>query len=75
MRTLDYQARVLDTFDVYLDKLKAAKAEADKVEDLKAQNPGLPIPSLDFTGNAWSQMKSREPPACLAQGHGILAPP
>ena len=58
MRTLDYQARVLDTFDVYLDKLKAAKAKADKVEDVKAQNPGLPIPSLDFTGNAWNQMKA-----------------
>ena len=58
MRTLDYQARVLDTLDDYLDKLKAAKVEADKVEDVKAQNPSLPIQSKDFTDIAWSEMKA-----------------
>lgn len=41
MRTLDYQARVLDTLDAYLDELKARKAEADQIDALRASNPNL----------------------------------
>ena len=47
MRQLCYQARVLDTLDAYLTELSSQKVEADKVEDLKQQNPSLPIPSVD----------------------------
>ncbi|MDO5656776.1 MAG: DEAD/DEAH box helicase family protein [Paracoccus sp. (in: a-proteobacteria)] len=56
MRTLDYQARVLDTLDVYLDELKARKAEADQIDALRASNPSLPIPAMDFTETAWAKL-------------------
>lgn len=56
MRTLDYQQRVLDTLDAWLAELKARKAEADQVEALRAANPGLPIPALDFTETAWTNL-------------------
>ncbi len=48
MRELEYQTRVLDAFNVYLDVLKAEKEKADQVEALKAAQPDLPIPSVDF---------------------------
>ena len=57
MRTLDYQVRVLDTLDAYLDELKARKAEADKIDTLRASNPNLPIPAMDFTETAWANLK------------------
>lgn len=58
MRTLDYQARVLGTFDSYLDELKTRKAEADQIEAVKAANPNLPIPAMDFTEAAWGNLKT-----------------
>ncbi|WP_128515655.1 DEAD/DEAH box helicase [Tabrizicola thermarum] len=58
MRTLDYQQRVLDTLDAWLTELKARKAEADQVEALRAANPGLPIPALDFTETAWANLRA-----------------
>ncbi|WP_347268556.1 DEAD/DEAH box helicase family protein [Paracoccus sp. (in: a-proteobacteria)] len=57
MRTLDYQQRVLDTLDVYLDELKARKVEADQIDALRVQNPNLPIAALDFTETAWAKVK------------------
>jgi len=68
MRTLDYQQRVLDTFDAYLDELKARKAEADQIDALKAANPSLPIAALDFTETAWANVKAagRLPPSRAA---------
>ena len=57
MRQLDYQARVLETLDAYLTELTAQKVEADKVEELKRQNPSLPIPSVDFAEAAWGKMQ------------------
>ena len=41
MRQLDYQTRVLETLDAYLDALKEQKAKADKVAALAAENPDL----------------------------------
>lgn len=58
MRTLDYQQRVLDTLDAYLDELKARKAEADQIDDLRKAQPNLPIPQFDFTETAWSNFKA-----------------
>ena len=65
MRTLDYQARVLDTFDAYLDELKTRKAEADQIEAVQVANPNLPISAMDFTEAAWGNLKSagRLPPS------------
>ncbi|MGR3525226.1 MAG: DEAD/DEAH box helicase [Paracoccaceae bacterium] len=64
MRTLDYQARVLDTLDAYLDELKARKAEAEQIDAVRAANPHLPIPAMDFTEATWARMQEagRLPP-------------
>uniref|UniRef100_UPI0040484566 DEAD/DEAH box helicase n=1 Tax=Yoonia sp. TaxID=2212373 RepID=UPI0040484566 len=68
MRTLDYQQRVLDTFDAYLDELKTRKAEADQIDALKAANPNLPIAAMDFTEATWANLKTagRLPPSRAA---------
>lgn len=58
MRTLDYQQRVLDSLDAYLDELKARKAEADQIDALRMANPNLPIAALDFTENAWANTRA-----------------
>lgn len=65
MRTLDYQQRVLDALDRYLEALKAKKLEADKVEELRHKNPGLPIPPLDFCKETWEALQAagRLPPS------------
>ncbi|MFO1176559.1 MAG: DEAD/DEAH box helicase family protein [Paracoccaceae bacterium] len=57
MRTLDYQARVLDTLDAYLDALKLHKVKADKVADLAAQNPDLGLVVPDFPKAAWDALQ------------------
>lgn len=56
LRELDYQSRVLETIDTYLDLLKAEKAKADDVEKLIAQHPHLGIPRPDFAAEAWKAM-------------------
>lgn len=58
LRELDYQSRVLETIDAYLDLLKAEKAKADDVEKLIAQHPQLGIPRQDFAAEAWKAMAS-----------------
>ena len=58
MRALEYQARVLDTFNAYLDALKAHKSKADDVAKVAAQNPTLEIPIPDFAQGAWDEMKA-----------------
>ena len=56
LRELDYQSRVLETIDGYLDTLKAEKEKADKVEKLIAEQPDLGIPHRDFAAEAWKAM-------------------
>jgi type III restriction enzyme len=60
MKALDYQARVLDTLDTYLDKLKAAKAihdaQVDALKTLGAAAAGMK--PVDFAEQAWTQMKA-----------------
>jgi len=65
MRTLDYQVRVLDTLDAYLDELKARKADADQIDALRAAQPNLPIPAFNFTETAWVNLRTarRLPPS------------
>jgi type III restriction enzyme len=58
MRTLDYQVRVLDTLDAWLDELRARKAEADQIDALRAAQPNLPIPPFDFTETAWNNLRA-----------------
>jgi type III restriction enzyme len=59
MRELAYQTKVLNAFDAYLTALGEEKAKADQVEALKAQQPDLPIPSVDFPKAAWDALKAK----------------
>lgn len=54
----DYQQRVLDTLDAYLDQLIPGKANADKVAELKAANPDLDLPTPDFPTKAWEALRA-----------------
>jgi type III restriction enzyme len=58
LRRLDYQDRVLETLDVYLDILNEEKGKADKVAQLIVEQPELGIPHRDFAAEAWARMKS-----------------
>jgi len=58
LRRLDYQDRVLETLDAYLDFLKDEKSKADKVAKLIAEQPDLGIPQRDFAAEAWDRMKT-----------------
>ena len=59
MRELAYQTRVLDVFNTYLDALRAEKAKADQVEALRAAQPDLGIPSVDYAQKAWDALKAQ----------------
>jgi type III restriction enzyme len=58
MRQLDYQTRVLDTLDTYLDALKPEQEKAAKVATLAAENPELGLAPPDFTEAAWKALAS-----------------
>jgi type III restriction enzyme len=58
MRVLDYQVRVLEALDAYLDALKGHKSQADEVDKLRAANPKLPIPPIDFCAETWTELKA-----------------
>jgi type III restriction enzyme len=57
-RQLDYQDRVLNTLDAYLDLLKAKKKEANEVAELAALKPHLKLPIPDFAKEAWEALKA-----------------
>tara|TARA_R110002049_G_scaffold161793_1_gene327338 strand:+ start:140 stop:2755 length:2616 start_codon:yes stop_codon:yes gene_type:complete len=58
MRQLDYQLRVLDVLDAYLDVLKPEKAKAEKVAVLAAQNPELGLTPHDYAEAAWKSLRA-----------------
>ncbi|MER8460318.1 DEAD/DEAH box helicase family protein [Mesorhizobium sp. M1300] len=58
LRELEYQQRVLETLETYLDALKDEKGKADKVAELIAAQPDLGIPQRDFAAEAWKRMKA-----------------
>jgi type III restriction enzyme len=57
-RQLDYQEKVLGILEAYLDVLKVKKAQADQIDRLAAENPGLNIPRRDFAADAWADMNT-----------------
>ena len=59
MRELEYQARVLDTLNDYLDALKERKSKANDVTAVAAQNPTIEIPIPDFAQGAWEDMQAK----------------
>lgn len=71
MRTLDYQVRVLDTLDAWLDALKAEKERADRrarvIAELGEDGEGMEVP--DFTLKAWDAMKEA---GCLPKSRALI---
>lgn len=60
MRELkDFQQRVLDTLDVYLDELVKQRENARKVEELLAANPDLSLDVPDFPAKTWEALRKR----------------
>lgn len=57
-RQLDYQDRVLNTLDIYIDHLVVEKRRADEIAELSASQPHLQLPELDFSQCAWEKMKT-----------------
>ncbi|QIT55023.1 DEAD/DEAH box helicase family protein [Aquisalimonas sp. 2447] len=57
MRTLDYQIRVLDTLEHYLDTLKTQRAKTDRIAELAAADPDLGLEPPDFSAKAWEKLK------------------
>ena len=57
LRELDYQARVLETLDCYLDFLNEEKIKSDKVAAVAAEQPDLDIAVPDFAAKAWERME------------------
>jgi len=56
LRDLDYQARVLKTFDEYLTALSAQKQSADKIAAIALQQPELGLEVPDFPAKTWDAM-------------------
>lgn len=56
LRELDYQKRVLETLDAYLDVLGDEKSKADKVAALVAEQPDLGIELPDYAKKAWERI-------------------
>ena len=58
MRELEYQTRVLGTFNAYSNVLKDRKTKADKVPALVAADPDFDVTPQDFAKNARENMKA-----------------
>ncbi|WP_346900511.1 DEAD/DEAH box helicase family protein [uncultured Roseibium sp.] len=56
-RQLDYQDRVLTSLEVYLDTLKANKAEADEIAQIAKGKPHLKLPIPDYAKETWEELK------------------
>jgi len=58
LRQLDYQARVIKTFDAYLSALGDFKAKAAKIEahNTTLDDPELLVPVPDYPSKAWGAM-------------------
>lgn len=65
MELKDFQQRVLDALDRYLDELVAGHANFLKIAALKAEHPELDLTLGDFTEKAWAKLREAAalPPA------------
>jgi type III restriction enzyme len=59
MELKEYQQKVLDTFDAYLDELSEQYKKALQVEELTRTNPNLGIDVPNFPLKAWETLKKR----------------
>jgi type III restriction enzyme len=58
LRVLDYQARVLETLETYLDALKIKKAESDEIDAIARGKPHLKFMVPDFAKEAWDKLRA-----------------
>ncbi|TAM04942.1 MAG: type III restriction endonuclease subunit R, partial [Pusillimonas sp.] len=58
-RQLDYQDRVLDSLDAYLDALNEKKGRADRVAEFALREPDLALPIPDFVEEAWEDLRNQ----------------
>ncbi len=58
MRELEYQAKVLKTFDSYLAELVKQKKRADAIFELARKQPELGMTPPDFAEEAWKSMRA-----------------
>lgn len=65
MRVLDYQVRVLEALDTYLEVLKPEQVKAEKRAKLALEDPDLGLEPYDFPKGAWAALKvaGRLPPS------------
>lgn len=56
-RELEYQARVLKTFDRYVTELATQKARAARIAELAQQDPSLDLDVPDFTRKTWDLLR------------------
>lgn len=68
MEFKDYQQRVLDTLDAYLDELATQRERAERIEKLAKEQPELGVPVPDYPAEAWKKMQAQGklPPARVA---------
>ena len=56
LRRLDYQTRVLDAIDAYIDTLNAEKDKSDQIAQLADSHKDLDLAVPDFAEEAWKSM-------------------
>lgn len=56
-RELEFQRRVLQVLDKYLEQLSVGKENAQNVQQIIAENPDVQIPIPDFCETAWKKLK------------------
>jgi hypothetical protein len=58
MELKDFQQRVLDTLEKYLDELTTSLANPLEIEKVKREHPGLDLTIPDYTEKAWGKLKT-----------------
>lgn len=58
LRRLDYQTRVLDLVDAYIDVLNGEKNKADKIAQLAYSHKDLDLSIPDFAEEAWKSLQA-----------------
>ena len=59
MRHLEYQDKVLQAVDAWLDELVKEKSKADKAQKVIAENPELDMELPDFANKAWDNLNKK----------------
>ncbi|MDH4388783.1 MAG: DEAD/DEAH box helicase family protein [Fimbriimonas sp.] len=57
MQEKDYQRLALERLDLYLETLSEERTKADAVEKVRRDNPGLPIPAVDYPHDTWERLR------------------